>query len=97
MHSQFPPACVCEPFIYSHDRSVYSAAGNMGDRAWDEAGQFPEKEYINEIFAAVQYCSLASEKRFHCTTVSCRSQLGELPDICHTVISNCLSRSEGIV
>jgi hypothetical protein len=27
--SQFPHSCVCERFIYSHDRSAYSAAGNM--------------------------------------------------------------------
>ncbi len=27
--SQFPPSCVCERFLYSHNRSAYSAAGNM--------------------------------------------------------------------
>jgi hypothetical protein len=27
--SQFPHSCVCERLIYSHDRSAYSAAGNM--------------------------------------------------------------------
>jgi hypothetical protein len=27
--SQFPHSCVCERFIYSHDRSTYSAGGNM--------------------------------------------------------------------
>ncbi len=27
--SQFPHSCVCERFIYSHDRSAYSAAGNI--------------------------------------------------------------------
>jgi hypothetical protein len=27
--SQFPHSCVCERFIYSHDRSPYSAGGNM--------------------------------------------------------------------
>jgi hypothetical protein len=27
--SQFPHSCVCERFIYSQDRSAYSAAGNM--------------------------------------------------------------------
>jgi hypothetical protein len=26
---QFPKSCVCEWFIYSHDRSAYSAGGNM--------------------------------------------------------------------
>ncbi len=32
--SQFPHSCVCERFIYSHDRSAYSAAGNM----WTDPG-----------------------------------------------------------
>ncbi len=27
--SQFPPSCVCERFIYSHNRPGYSAGGNM--------------------------------------------------------------------
>jgi hypothetical protein len=27
--SQFPHSCVFERFIYSHDRSAYSAGGNM--------------------------------------------------------------------
>ncbi len=27
--SQFPHSCVCEWFVYSHDRSAYSAGGNM--------------------------------------------------------------------
>ncbi len=35
---QFPHSCVCERFIYSHDRSAYSAAGKYMDRTW---------EYIN--------------------------------------------------
>jgi hypothetical protein len=34
--SQFPHSCVCERFIYSHDRSPYSAGGNKYvDRSWD--------------------------------------------------------------
>jgi hypothetical protein len=66
--SQFPHSCVFERLIYFHDRSAYSAAGNM----WTDhknikiahkhmtmeigtvAVQFPEKEYINGIFFAVQ-------------------------------------------
>ncbi len=27
--SQFPHSCICERFLYSHDQSAYSAAGNM--------------------------------------------------------------------
>jgi hypothetical protein len=54
--------------MYSHDRSAYSAVGNMwtdprnmqiAQRHMNveirtEATQFPEKEYINGIFVAVQ-------------------------------------------
>jgi hypothetical protein len=36
--SQFPQSCVCERFIYSQDRSAYSAAGKNVDPSW---------EYIN--------------------------------------------------
>jgi hypothetical protein len=36
--SQFLHSCFCERFIYSHHRSVYSAAGKYVDRSW---------EYIN--------------------------------------------------
>ncbi len=32
--SQFPHSYVCERFIYSHDRSAYSAAGKYVDRSW---------------------------------------------------------------
>ncbi len=28
LHFQFPHSCVCERYIYSYDRSAYSAAGN---------------------------------------------------------------------
>ncbi len=47
-------------FIYFHDRSAYSAAGNIGT----EATQFPEKEYINGIFVAVESKSAESETGF---------------------------------
>ncbi len=32
--SQFPHSCVCERFIYSHDRPAYSAGGNMWTDPW---------------------------------------------------------------
>ncbi len=38
--SQFPQSCVYERFIYSYDRSAYSAAGKYVNRSW---------EYINRL------------------------------------------------
>jgi hypothetical protein len=35
---KFPHLCVCERFIYSHDRSTYFPAAEYADRLW---------EYIN--------------------------------------------------
>ncbi len=32
--SQFPHSCVCERFIYSHDRSTYFPAAEEADRSW---------------------------------------------------------------
>jgi hypothetical protein len=33
LSSQFPHSCVCERFIYSHDRSAYSTAGKYVDQS----------------------------------------------------------------
>jgi hypothetical protein len=33
--SQFPHSCVCERFIYFHNRSAYSAARKYVDRSWE--------------------------------------------------------------
>ncbi len=38
LRSQFPHSCVCERFIYLHNRSAFSAAEKQVDRSW---------EYIN--------------------------------------------------
>jgi hypothetical protein len=66
----FPHSCVCERLIYFHKRSAYSSEGNMWTDLGNieiaqshtnmeivtDAAQLPEKEYINGIFVAVQYC-----------------------------------------
>jgi hypothetical protein len=33
--SQFPHSCVCERFIYSHDRSTYFPAAEYADGSWE--------------------------------------------------------------
>ncbi len=37
--SQFPHSCVCEWFIYSHDRSAYSSGGNILGREYINRSQ----------------------------------------------------------
>jgi hypothetical protein len=64
---QFLQSYICERFLYFQDQPVYFAAGKYVDRSCNiyidhrhmnvdirtEAAQFPEKEYISEIFLAV--------------------------------------------
>ncbi len=38
--SKFPRSCVCKLFLYSHDRSAYSAAGNTVCGLWTDPGNF---------------------------------------------------------
>jgi hypothetical protein len=35
LQSQYPHSSVCVRFIYSHDRSAYSAAGKYVDQSWE--------------------------------------------------------------
>ncbi len=35
LQSQFPDSCICERFIYSHDRSTYFPAAEYVDRSWE--------------------------------------------------------------
>jgi hypothetical protein len=63
--SQFLHSCFCKRFIYSPDRSAYSAAGKLVNRPWEyidrlqthengtEAARFLFWEYINPNLFAV--------------------------------------------
>ncbi len=45
--SQFPHSYVCERFIYSHDRSAYSAAGKYVDQSWEYINRSQTHECVN--------------------------------------------------
>ncbi len=45
--SQFPHSCVCVRFIYSHDRSAYSAAGKYVNWSWDYINRSQTRECGN--------------------------------------------------
>ncbi len=45
--SQFPLSCVCERFMYSHDRSAYSAAGKYVNRSWEYSNRSQTHECGN--------------------------------------------------
>ncbi len=44
--SQFLHLCFCERFIYSHHRSVYSAAGKYVDRSWENINRSQTHECV---------------------------------------------------
>jgi hypothetical protein len=44
---QFPHSCVCERFIYSHNRSAYSSAGKYVDRPWENINHSQTRESRN--------------------------------------------------
>jgi hypothetical protein len=45
--SQFPHLCVCERFIYSHNRSAYSVIGNYVDQSWEYTNRSQKHECGN--------------------------------------------------
>ncbi len=48
--SQFPHSCVCEQFIYSHDRSTYFHAAEYADRSWEFINRTQKHECMNWVF-----------------------------------------------
>ncbi len=45
--SQFLQSCVCERFIYSHDRSTYFPAAEYADRSWEHINRTQKYECWN--------------------------------------------------
>jgi hypothetical protein len=45
--SQLPHSCVCERFIYSHDRSTYFPAAECVYRLWEYINRTPKHECRN--------------------------------------------------
>jgi hypothetical protein len=45
--SQFPHSCVCERYIYSHDRSTYCATGKYVDRSWEYINHSQSHRHMN--------------------------------------------------
>jgi hypothetical protein len=81
--SQFPHACVCEQFIYSHDRSAYSAAGKYVNRSWEyinrsqthECGHWDWGRGILGIHQWDFRCNAVLLKLIKGVTISCNSPI----------------------
>ncbi len=57
--SQFPHSCVSERFIYSHNRSAYSAAEKYVDRSWEYINRSQTHECGNwDISHAIPYLGI---------------------------------------
>ncbi len=65
--SQFPRSCVCEQFIYSHDRPSYSAAGKYEDRSWEYINRSHTHECGNWDWSRAVPFLGKHEWDFHCS------------------------------
>jgi hypothetical protein len=47
---QFPHSCVCEQFIYSHDRSTYFPVAEYAGRSWEYINRTQKHDCMNWVF-----------------------------------------------
>ncbi len=70
--NEFPHSCVCERFIYSHDRSASSAAGNM---SWEYINRSQTHECENWDWGRAIPRKGIHKWDFHCSVLVCGGTL----------------------
>ncbi len=95
---RFPDSCVCERFIYSHDRSAYSAAGKYVERSWEYIYKSPTHECGNWDWGRASPRKGVRKWDFRCSVLF--SSLHPLPPspspLCETLLLELRSGEEPI-
>jgi hypothetical protein len=92
--SQFPHACIRERFIYSLDRSTYSAAAKQADRSWEYINRWQIHEWRNwERGRAVSFLGIFVSNFLYSVFAVYRKKKDErVGSHCHCVRGLCIKR-----